>query len=591
MGVTEYGGIMRVGQTLLAFLARVWPALPHFAVRDGLLLASTLCAVTYLIQISCVNQQAGRRLFDAVTCPPFGAAVPVRGSYLSSFARPSPVFQKSLLVRNAPFPGGPLDQSQELPAQGIFSPLRRVDSEVWGNRPHQPDTFHYHDISLNDAGEITFIPALEQDQQGWLIVTAFAAPTTCVDLRLTTERIKQPQRHNLSLAKHFLAFKPLRQNQVPCMISSYSALGGMETQTNDGSSSPELEPLALVWPLAPSHPIHAEVRCRELFRGRRVQVMWDETDLHAGCEEAAHRLGTLVEQQLLPLVETWIGACDDRGGDSRITLAVSPRVHELAPTQDLKAFVRAADFHPSAEPAGSNRGNVVYLTPQVDAEQLPAILVHELAHVAQFCAFRRDYSQEPWPLADWLLEGHAHAVEVTLTGHQGNLLERIAAFLACPERSPLVIADTAATGLWRHPGTRGATAAFCVWLTETYGCSWWREIPLLALGETDWERQFGTPWRELYRQWTLALAIRGVSPAFGRPAGNEELTLMRPRAHLLGLDTQANITLVGTSSAYFHLNSEWADQGRIVLHTRPHTHLQVTFVRGPKEPSFQSSDH
>lgn len=584
MGVSAAGGIMRIGQNLRAFLARIGPARPRLSLKDGLLLAACLCVVTYFIKISCEKYQASLSCLESLWTPPSGLSLHIPRTSLLKQLSP---YQPLWLLHDAFGSRLKSDPNQEIPQQGLHSRFSYTDSQVRANCLHWPDRFYYQDISLDENREAKFTPIFEQDQQAWLIITAFAAPTTCVDVCLTTERVEYPQRHELPVAGHLRAFNPFRPHLVLAGRATCSALDGCETQSDGGLSSSEPVHQLLVWPMAPSHPIYAEVRCRELFRGRRVQVIWDETALDSGCEESAHRLGTLVEQQILPLVETWIGACDDLDGDNRLTLAVSPRVSELAPAQGLKAVVRAMDFHPSAEPKASNHRNLVYLAPHVDAEQLPAILMHELAHVAQFCAFRRVYSQEPWPLADWLLEGHAHAVEVTLTGHRGNLLERITAFLACPERSPLVIPDTSAASLWRHPATRGATAAFCVWLTETYGCPWWREIPHLAICETEWEHQFGTPWRELYRQWTLSLAIRGVSPALSPPSENEDLALLRPRSHLLGLDTQANVTLQGTSSAYFRLSSEWTSQGRIALHTRPPTQLQVTFVCGPKGPSYQ----
>ena len=321
------------------------------------------------------------------------------------------------------------------------------------------------------------------------------------------------------------------------------------------------------------------VRCQELCRGARVSVVWDEDALEAGTAEFAQQVIELVEQSLLPMVESLVGPCTDIDGDGRLTIAVSPRLTQGAPDEsDLSAFVRAADYRNDGEPPWSNQADLIYLAPHVDQDRLAAILAHELTHVAQFSALRQRFGAEPWPLPDWLLEGHAHAVELKLTDCPDNLRERWIAFCERPEACPLVMSNAVASARWRHPGCRGATAAFCLWLTEAHGEDWWRRIDELAVDDDEcWHREFGATFAELYRQWTIDLVIRGL------PWADPTSPALRPRTHALPLNAQTVVSLTGTATAYCVLPASEAHSLRVRVNGDPATPIQVTLVKH-KEP-------
>jgi hypothetical protein len=316
------------------------------------------------------------------------------------------------------------------------------------------------------------------------------------------------------------------------------------------------------------------VRSREVCRGDRVSVMWDEDALDDRAAEFAQTVVELLEHAVLPGVELAVGPCADVDGDARLTIAVSPRIRQLgAQRSDLFAFVRAADFRPDGEPAWSNRADMIYLAPHVEPHLLPAILSHELTHVAQFSGLLREFGDAPWPLSEWLLEGHAHAVEVGLTGSTHNLQSRWDAFLSRPEASPLVMVDASAVGRWRDPASRGATAAFCVWLSEHYGPNWWSRLNDLLIGGDDaWRREFGLPFAELYRRWTIHIACHGDSQR------------RQPRQVVWPADGALVVNLVGTATAYCTLPMHAAETRQITASSDPASTLQVTVVRRPVQP-------
>jgi hypothetical protein len=466
--------------------------------------------------------------------------------------------------------------------------------------------FGYADIPTH-AGRAELNPALAPEEEGWLIVSAFAAPTTHNQVALTVSRQPQPISSPPDATWRSAAFAtrdPLtndlaRRASIPPAVAD--ECHGRDRQDDIPASDPRHDAVVetLFWPANGSGQAFSAVHCREVCRGERVRVVWDEAALAAESARTARFIVALVEQWLLPAVEAEVGLCADVDGNQRLTIAVSPRLHDVAPgAPDLKAFVRAADFQPQGKPPWSNRSDVVYLAPEVSADELPAILMHELTHVAQFSALRQEFGEGAWPLSDWLLEGHAHAVELLQTGRRANLAGRVAMFLRHPERCPLWIEDAAATGRWREPGSRGATAAFCLWLTERFGRGWWREVPALAATDDAWREHFGAEFRELYREWTVSLLVRGVAASLCQPGGcAESAPRVRPRCHPLVGDECHIISLVGTSTAYFRLHPAVAREGRLELHGPSTAELQVTFVRGPRshalgdpsveEPSFR----
>jgi len=392
-----------------------------------------------------------------------------------------------------------------------------------------------------------------------LLVSAFASPRTVTPVQI----VVSPARQGESAPLNWQSLESARRGDTHFTIVE---TGPTERQTAFESAR------VIYWPTATydTAPFAVTaVRCREVCRGRRTVVLWDETAIQENSAAFAATLIELLEGTILPRVEATVGSCDDIDGNGALTLAVSPRMTALdhGPTR-LSAFVRAADFQSYVEAPWSNRADLVYLAPHIDKDELVPILTHEITHVAQFSQWRRQFSDEPWPLPDWLLEGHAHAVEARLTGRLDNLQDRLDAFRTRPESCPLVIADAVAAGRWREPGSRGATAAFCMWLTDRYGIDWWSRVSGLADDEDAWQREFGREFTELYRRWTIDLASGQTGIGTSESA--------RITTHDVSLAGTASATLTGTATAYFRLPQSTVP---LQISVREASNLQLTLVR------------
>ncbi|HET6425574.1 MAG TPA: hypothetical protein VFG20_17930, partial [Planctomycetaceae bacterium] len=227
--------------------------------------------------------------------------------------------------------------------------------------------------------------------------------------------------------------------------------------------------------LLPSSACPAErsvaIQTTEILTTTRVRIVVDQHVANDGlllerCRQLAVRVGTV----LMPPVEATFGPVADRSDNGTLTVVVTPQVRQMVGgNKPVEAFVLASDFRSDLTRPASNECDVIYIHPELLRKPSDAVLVHELVHAAQFCAFRRHYGSSPWPLADWMLEGSAHAAEVLLTGSDDNVRDRLQAFAACPEKSPLIVMDTTREGLWREPRSRGATCSFFSWMGRQYG--------------------------------------------------------------------------------------------------------------------------
>jgi hypothetical protein len=396
-----------------------------------------------------------------------------------------------------------------------------------------------------------------------LLISTFAAPSTSQQVRVSVATAEaQPSTlftwHPLPAETEYVS------GAAACALSAgATALSVVPGEGERTFHGPVLAAAAV------SPWTSSVMNCCELCRGARTVVYCEASAVDAAAADLAQGVATLLERELLPRIEGRVGPVADVDGDGLLAVVITPRVR-LASAR-LSAFVRAADFQPGVERPWSNQADVMYLDPRVAHHELPAILAHELTHMAQFSHWREQFGDTPWPLPDWLLEGHAHAVEVHLTGNWSNLHERLTAFVGRPESCPLVIPDAAAAGLWRDAGCRGATASFCLWLTRRFGAKWWRRLAELAGPDDDaWEREFGRPFAELYREWTLSLASAGCVAA----CTGDSVPQPIPR-HELRLYSTTRLELKGTATAYCRL-----PQGqRLKMHIdggdRP---LQVTLV-------------
>lgn len=161
--------------------------------------------------------------------------------------------------------------------------------------------------------------------------------------------------------------------------------------------------------------------------------------------------------------------CRDVDADGKLSILLTSRLAQYGGGGGrLDGCVRWEDFHDLAPRSVGNAADVIFLNPRVpDRLQLSAVLAHEYGHLIAFT--RRGIGIDPAavPDEDWINEALAHVLEVRLSGQHSNLAGRIDEFLRHPERSPLVVANSAGSGLWRDPGSRGAGYLFLDWLVRT----------------------------------------------------------------------------------------------------------------------------
>ncbi len=318
----------------------------------------------------------------------------------------------------------------------------------------------------------------------------------------------------------------------------------------------------------------ATTRCRVAWSGRRSRI-WlpDDEPQDARLCHWVERLGELLEQHCLPTIEADQGPWPDVDGDSALNLLVTNRVAQTSP--DVKAFVRQVDFQADVPAPWGQNWDVVYVQPGTNLDELRAILIHELTHVAQFSWCRQLLPEQPWPVPDWLTEGLAHAAELRSDGKWDNTLPRLRTFANRPASCPLLVSDAGHSGLWRDPGQRGASAAFCDWWTRrSPKWSWPEVITTYAEQDDPWGVLAGAAFSEAYRDWTISLAADGVP----MNSGDGAVTI---HCENLTAGKSATLVLTGTATAYVHLQRNAAETHTMIAEAGAEDRLQVTALRLP----------
>ncbi len=323
---------------------------------------------------------------------------------------------------------------------------------------------------------------------------------------------------------------------------------------------------------------HHSVTCTMVAAGPGCRL-WRPTDepWDGPLQSWAEEVRLLLAEEALPKVVADQGRWPDLDGDNIVNVLITSRVARTA--ADVTAYVRRVDFQPEvARPWGQN-WDVVYLQPGASLESLRPILIHELTHVAQFSWCRAMFLGQPWPIPDWLTEGLAHAAELRTCEDLGNVRTRLLAFARQPHAAPLVVVDAGASGYWRHPGQRGASAAFCDWFTRSHPQWSWPELARAHAEHDDpWINLTGQSFAETYRAWTVSLAAS--DPADQLP-GAIELRWDTPSPQ-----AEWTITLQGTATAYVRLPRGAAESPTACQVTwSPGAVTQLTLLSRPADVS------
>jgi hypothetical protein len=306
------------------------------------------------------------------------------------------------------------------------------------------------------------------------------------------------------------------------------------------------------------------------------------------------------DEEVYPRTGQVFGHAVDVDRDGRFTVLLTGWLGKLQGGRvSLGGFVRGSDFYPDLAAPFGNRCDMMYLNTTLQpGPHLRTLLAHEYTHAVVFSEhvfgdYLPDARREDEEA--WLNEGLAHLAE-DLHGYSwSNLDYRVSAFLAAPERYRLVVPDYYRAGLWRNPGSRGATYLFLRWCLGRHG----EDLPARLVqsnlhGVDNLEAATREPFDDLFRQWSAALLLAGsnLGPEPAHPFGPRldprrplaGRLLAGPRFAEVGLaGDRHELQLAGTSAAYVLLHSPAEARTRVTVTAESGTALQVSLVRCPDQ--------
>lgn len=343
--------------------------------------------------------------------------------------------------------------------------------------------------------------------------------------------------------------------------------------------------------------------------GRHCQVYLDhdEPDAAARRPTVADVVRTF-DEEVYPGAARDLGQALDVDRDGRFTMLLTGRLSKLQNGRvTLDGFVRGSDLYADLPAPFGNRCDMMYLNAGLrPGPHLRTLLAHEYTHAVVFSEHLfGDYLPDR-PRRDeegWLNEGLAHVVEDLHGYGWTNLDYRVSAFLSGPERYRLVVPDYYGAGLWRDPGSRGATFLFLRWCLERHGTDLTARLVRTSLhGVENLETATQERFEELFRRWSAGLLLTGtgLGPTDGSPFG-PRLDLRRPlggwvlagprfaEVPLAGAVHEAR--LAGTSVAYLLLHSPAGPRTRVRITADPGAGLQVSVIRLPDETARLTLRH
>lgn len=291
------------------------------------------------------------------------------------------------------------------------------------------------------------------------------------------------------------------------------------------------------------------------------------------------------DEHIQPWAERNIGAVVDVDRDGRFTFLFTPVFAKLQTGQTpVDGFVRGSDFVRDMQAPFSNRCDMMYLSASLKpGPHLRTVIAHEYAHAVMYCEQNLGSCTLHRCEESWLSEGLAHLVE-EMQGHSWtNLEERMGAFRAQPERSPLLVADYFQKGLWREPGPRGWAFSFLRSAASRHGPGLPRRLVQSPFrGRENIETATGAPLAVLFREaaidllWEDTPAVSPNSEGCARRVGV-------PHFHEVIGPRTLELDLVGTGLAFFLLQAPPrhalpSDHTRVTITTFEGADLQCTLV-------------
>ena len=325
--------------------------------------------------------------------------------------------------------------------------------------------------------------------------------------------------------------------------------------------------------------------------GRRVQVYVDADDLGRVGEATLRDLVETFDEAIYPMTAARFGPAADVDHDGRFTVLFSGKL--AGGKNRVDGFFRGADLEMGlGEPFG-NRCDLMTLSTSLEAgPHLRTIVAHEYTHAIGFSRKVLEGTPGSPEESGWLDEGVAHLVEDELGFSASNIDYRVSAFLSRPERYRLVVEDYFSAGLYRSHGNRGATYLFLRWCVDRHGPGLLDALVRSNLrGAANLETATGSNFADLFRDWTVALALSGLDPASARDEGYRSLDLRGelggsilagPRMSQISTRQPAEAWVAEPTSAHFALVEAPPGVAVAVEVAGPSgSALQVTAIRLP----------
>jgi hypothetical protein len=335
--------------------------------------------------------------------------------------------------------------------------------------------------------------------------------------------------------------------------------------------------------------------------GRFVRVFLD-SQMQSGqlARGLVAEIVRLFDEEIVPDSREVLGQFRDVDGDGKFAIVISPWLGKLQGGHTaLGGFVRGSDYQTHVQTPFGNHADVLYLNANLQlGPHLKTLLAHEYAHAICFSE-RLPTKLHPDGLPteeDWLNEAIAHLAENVHGTGWTNLDYRISRFLDATHRSPLVVRNYYANGLWRDPGCRGATYLFLRFVVDQFG-----EEVLSRLirnpdrGVKNLEAATGVAFPDLFRWWTISLAQAGSDVSDEEHSSglfrSVDLTgrmgrwgLQGPRATEWNVNREdQTFSLMGTTAKVFDVRAATPGIYRLRVRTQGQPKLQVTVIREPTD--------
>ena len=239
----------------------------------------------------------------------------------------------------------------------------------------------------------------------------------------------------------------------------------------------------------------------------------------SGCKVEQALIDDVVQtfdERVYPSMQATFGNHRDVDRNGKFTILLTDWLNRLSDGKVvLSGFVRGADFYRDVDPPFSNRCDMLYMNAKLEpGPHMRTVLAHEYTHAITFSEHTFGEYLTGGQGRDeeaWLGEAVAHLAENKAGEGWSNLDYRVSTYLSEPNRYRLVVPDYFQDGLWRSHGCRGATYLFLRYCVDRFGEDLLTELSKSNLeGVENIEVATQTHFRELFRQWSVAMAANGV---------------------------------------------------------------------------------